>query len=139
MAGQSKSPLQFFPYLTLAAFLLPVLLGLVGTWLPAFGYLPTVGAGRPTLQPWLELLTHPSLPGALRATLISGVAATVLSLFLSLWITTHLYGTAFWSFIERSLAPLLAIPHAAFALGLTFSDRPERLADPPCFSVAHRL
>ncbi len=141
MAEQRKSPLQFFPYLTLAVFLLPILLGLVGTWLPAFGFLPTVGAGRFTLQPWLELLTHPSLPGALRATLISGVAATLLSLLLSLWITAYLYKTAFWSCIERSLAPLLAIPHAAFALGLTFLIAPSgwliRLASPWLTGFAH--
>ena len=125
MVGQNRNPLQFFPYLTIAAFLAPIILGLVGTWLPAFGYLPIIGADDFTLQSYRELLAHPSLPGALRSTLISGLSATLISLFLSLWITAHLYGTAFWSFIQRTLAPLLAIPHAAFALGLTFLIAPS--------------
>jgi putative thiamine transport system permease protein len=141
MAGQSRSPLQFFPYLTLAAFLVPVLLGLAGTWLPALGYLPTIGAKSFTLQPWRDLLDHPSLPGALSATLVSGMSATLLSVFISLWITTHLYKTASWSYIERALAPLLAIPHAAFALGLSFLVAPSgwliRLVSPWLSGFAH--
>ena len=125
MVRRNKSPLQLFPYLTSAAFLVPIVLGLFGTWLPAFGYLPIIGADDFTLQPYRELFTHPSLPGALRSTLISGLSATLISLLLTLWISAHLYGTALWSFIERSLAPLLAIPHAAFALGLTFLIAPS--------------
>lgn len=125
MAGRNRSPLQLFPYLTSAAFLAPIVLGLCGTWLPAFGYLPTIGADEFTLQPYRELFTHPSLPGALQSTLISGLSATLISLLLTLWVSAHLYGTALWSFIERSLAPLLAIPHAAFALGLTFLIAPS--------------
>ena len=141
MVRRNKSPLQLFPYLTSAAFLVPIVLGLFGTWLPAFGYLPIIGADEFTLQPYRELFTHPSLPGALRSTLISGLSATLISLLLTLWISAHLYGTALWSFIERSLAPLLAIPHAAFALGLIFLIAPSgwliRLFSPALTGFAH--
>ncbi len=125
MVGRNKSPLRFIPFLTIVTFLAPIIIGLAGTWLPAFGYLPVIGAEEFTLQPYRDLIAHPSLPGALRSTLISGLSAALISLFLSLWITMHLYSTALWSFTERTLAPLLAIPHAAFALGLSFLIAPS--------------
>jgi len=125
MGGRTRSPLRFFPALTIVAFLAPIIIGLAGTWLPAFGYLPVIGAKEFTLEPYRDLIAHPSLPGALRSTLLSGLSATLVSLLLSLWITTLLYGSSLWSFIERALAPLLAIPHAAFALGLSFLIAPS--------------
>jgi len=125
MVRRNKSPLRLFPYLTISVFLVPIMVGLVGTWLPAFGFLPSIGADQFSLQFYREFCTHPSVPQALRSTLISGLAATLISLFLSLWITAHLYGSTLWSTIERTLAPLLAIPHAAFALGFAFLISPS--------------
>ena len=125
MVGRNKSLLHLFPYLTLTAFLAPIIIGLSGTWLPAFGLLPSIGATELTLQPFHDFFSHPSVPGALRATLSSGIAATLLSLFVSLWLTVHLQGSRFWRLLERGLAPLLAIPHAAFALGFTFLIAPS--------------
>ena len=114
-----------FPCLTLTIFMVPVTSGLIGTWLPAFGYLPVIGAQDFSLHPFKDLFAHPSLPGALRSTLFSGLSATLFSLIISLWITAHLYGKRIWIFIERTLAPLLAIPHAAFAIGFTFLIAPS--------------
>ena len=141
MAIQGKGSLRIFPALTLAVFLLPVLAGSIFTWLPAFGYLPAIGADRFGLQPLSDLLSHPSFPGSLRATLVSGLGAALLALALALWITITIHGSNFWRLIERSLAPLLALPHAAFAIGFVFLVSPSgwvlRLLSPHPSGFAH--
>ncbi len=124
MPGQ-RSRLKLFPVLALAIFLLPVVAGLMFTWAPAFGHLAAAGSTRFSLEPFTALLHHPSLPGALRSTLVSGLGATLLSLGLALWIAATLYGTRLWSVIQMSLAPLLSLPHAAFAIGFTFLIAPS--------------
>ncbi len=122
-----KSRLRVFPLLTLSAFCVPILLGLFGTWLPAFGYLPAIGAEDFNLHNFRELFVHPAFPGALRASLISGFGATLLALFCSIWITLSIYGSLLWRLLVRLLSPLLAVPHAAFAIGFTFLVAPSGL------------
>lgn len=119
------SRLRFFPLLTLSVFCVPILLGLAGTWLPAFGFLPVIGADRFGFDPFRELFSEPSYPGALRGTLVSGLGATLLSLTGSLWITVTVYGSALWRLLIRTLAPLLAMPHAGFAIGFGFLVAPS--------------
>ena len=53
--------LRFVPALTVAAFLLPIAAGLVGTLLPAFGYLPAIGGDAFSLDPWRRLFAYPGL------------------------------------------------------------------------------
>lgn len=121
----TKSRLRVFPILTVSAFCLPILLGLAGTWLPACGYLPVIGATEPTFNGFHQLFDYPGFSGALRATLVSGLGATVLALAGSLCITVGTYGTGLWRFIVRLLSPLLAVPHAAFAIGFGFLVAPS--------------
>mgnify|MGYP001056459745 CR=1 FL=1 len=120
-----KSRLQFFPLITLAAFLLPILVGLLGTWLPAFGYLPVVGAQEFSLTPFIQLFAHPSTWPSLKVTLVSGLVASGLAFFISQWLALSLYGSKTWQILIRSLSPLLAIPHAAFAIGFAFLISPS--------------
>ncbi len=120
-----RSRLKLFPALTLTVFLLPILVGLLFTWAPAFGYLSVAGSSRFSLEPFNALFSHPSLPAALRSTLVSGLGASLVSLMLALWIATTLYGSKLWRTIELSLAPLLSMPHAAFAIGFTFLIAPS--------------
>ncbi len=120
-----RSRLKLFPAFTLAIFLLPILVGLLFTWAPAFGFLTVAGSKGFSLEPLQTLVSHPSLPGALRSTLISGLGASLASLALALWIAATLYGSRFWKIMELGLAPLLSLPHAAFAIGFTFLIAPS--------------
>src|SRR3546814_19048808 len=72
--------LRFLPAITLVLFLLPVGAGLVGTWLPAFGYLPALGGDGFSLAPWAMLLEQPGLGESLRLTLVSGFLATLVKI-----------------------------------------------------------
>lgn len=125
MTYTTKSHLRIFPFLALMAFLLPIIVGLFGTWLPAFGYLPAIGATSFSIEPFQEFFYHPSTPKAITSTLISGVGAPIIALAITLWITITVYGTSLWQFLTRMLAPLLAIPHASFAIGFTFLIAPS--------------
>ncbi len=122
---RAKSRLRIFPLLTLSTFCIPILLGLAGTWLPAFGYLPAVGADELSLDNFRQLFQNPAYPGALRSSLVSGVGATALAVICSFWICLATYGSWLWRLLVRTLSPLLAAPHAAFAIGFGFLIAPS--------------
>ncbi|HEX9768969.1 MAG TPA: ABC transporter permease [Kiloniellales bacterium] len=133
-AAAGRSLLGYAPALTLALFLLPIAAGLAGTWLPAFGYLPVLGRTELSLGPWRDLAAYPGLGGSLRLTLISGVLATLVSLALTIAFLAACHGTRLFARLRRLLAPLLAVPHAALAIGFAFLAAPSgwlvRLASP---------
>lgn len=126
-AGGRPRPdlLKAVPALTLAAFLAPVAAGLLGTLLPAFGFLPALGGTEIGLDPWRRLLSAPELPTALRLTLTSGLLASVASVAIVVAFCAAAHGTRLFRALERLLAPLLAIPHAAVAIGLAFLLAPS--------------
>ncbi len=113
------------PAVTLALFLIPIALGLIGTWGPALGVLPALGGTTLTLDPWRELVSAPGLGGAVRLTLTSGFLSTALALGLSLSLLAAWHGTRAFGVLRRVLAPLLAVPHAALAIGLAFLLTPS--------------
>ena len=58
MGQRAGSALRYLPALTVGLFLGPVIAGLIGTLLPAFGYLPALGGEQFSLEPWRRLLHH---------------------------------------------------------------------------------
>jgi putative thiamine transport system permease protein len=116
--GPLRTVLQFFPWLTASLFILPVLLGLLGTWLPAFGYLPSVGADSFSLQPWRDLLNYPGIGKALGISLLTSWGAMLLSLLISCVLLAACWQSRVLRWLQRSLPLLLAVPHAAFAIGV---------------------
>ncbi|HET6518367.1 MAG TPA: hypothetical protein VFG47_00910, partial [Geminicoccaceae bacterium] len=117
--------LRLVPGLTLLLFLGPVVAGLVGTLLPAFGYLPALGGRAPTLDPWRGLLGAPGLGAAVRLSLTGGVLATALALGLTVLVFAAGQGTRGFALAKRGMTPLLAVPHAALAAGLAFLLAPS--------------
>jgi putative thiamine transport system permease protein len=73
---------------------------------------------------WSSITTDSQLPRALLLSLGTAVVSTLASLALTLWLVTHLYGSRAWTLLARALGPLLAIPHAAFAIGLALLVMP---------------
>ncbi len=117
--------LRLAPALTLTLLLGPVALGLAWTVLPAFGHMPSIGAVGPTLEPWRILLSTPGLTDALRVTVTTGLAAACLSLVLAAGFCATMAGSRTFSTLARLVAPLLATPHSAIALGLAFLVLPS--------------
>lgn len=125
MVFRHKNLLQVFPIVSLTVFVLPVLVGLLGTWLPAFGYLPVIGAESFSLSPFSTFFSHPATYGAFRATLVSGFGAPILALLITLWLVITVYDSKLWYLLKKLLSPLLAIPHASFAIGFAFLAAPS--------------
>ena len=109
-------PLRWAPGFTLALLILPVTAGVLGTLVPAFA---NDAKGFRTLMDW------PGIAPAVRLSLTTGVAATALSLAVTLLLIASLSGTRFFTVIQHLLAPLLSVPHAAAALGLAFLIAPS--------------
>jgi putative thiamine transport system permease protein len=117
--------LRHVPALTLALFLGPLAAGLLGTVLPAFGWLPALGGERLSLEPWRQLLAAPGLASAIAVTLLTGFAATALSLVLTVLAFAAGHGTRLFVRAKRGMTPLLAVPHLATAVGLAFLIAPS--------------
>ena len=101
--------------------LMPVAL-VYGPMLPGL-----VWALAPTLDAsvWLGLWHDTQWPQALRATLVSALTGSVLAFALAVLLATLHYPGRLWSKLQRRLALMLALPHAAFAVGLFFLLAPS--------------
>jgi putative thiamine transport system permease protein len=74
---------------------------------------------------WLALFEHPQTLAALGMSLWTGLMSTALAVAGAAFLLSRTFGHAFWPRGVRWLAPLLAVPHAAFAIGLVFLLAPS--------------
>ena len=58
-------------------------------------------------------------------TLWTGFASTLLAYGLCAWLVSHSFARPLWARTVRVLGPMLAVPHAAFAVGLVFLISPS--------------
>jgi putative thiamine transport system permease protein len=121
----SRSAFGWAPVLTVLAFLLPIGAGLAGTLAPAFGYLPAIGGREWSLAPWRALLAYPGFESSLVLTLATGFLATAASVVIALAACAVLQGSRWARRAGAWIAPLLAMPHAALAIGLAFLVLPS--------------
>ena len=97
-----------------ACVLTPVLPGLYWALQPGF-----------SAHAWASLLANNEWPQALRATLVSTVLSTALALLMAGGIASATFPGRAWTVLGRRLSLLLAVPHAAFAVGLSFLIAPS--------------
>ncbi len=117
--------LRWFPRLTIAAFITPVVMGLAGTWLPALGWFPALGQHQLSLKPWLDLLHYPGTEHAIGLTLLTGLGSALAALLVTAALLVAFYPSPLFQTLERWLAPILSVPHAAFAIGIGFLIAPS--------------
>ena len=106
-------------------FFLPLILGVVWVFLPAFSYFPALNFTSFSLQPWHDLFAMPGLVHSISLTIFSGVLATILSCGIAVLITATYYTSGFYKSLQNILAPLLAIPHLTVAAGIAFLLAPS--------------
>lgn len=123
--GRRRTPLRWAPWLTLAAFVLPIVAGLAGTLLPAFGWLPALGHETLGLSAWQALQEAPGFGTALRLSLATGWSATALSVALALGIVAFVHHRPWARRLGEAMAPMLAMPHSALAIGFAFLILPS--------------
>lgn len=105
--------------------LLPLFAGVAGLVLPAWGYYPALGFATFSLKIWQQLFAWPGLSQAVWLSLFTGLASTFLGLVISLTILSLLWGSRLWRWVSLYIAPALALPHVAFAIGLGFLISPS--------------
>src|SRR5690606_42062625 len=98
------------PALTLAVLIGPVMVGLVGTLLPAFGYLPTLGGTSLSLAPFTALLGIPGLPTSIMLSLGTRRAATFGAFAAVVLFTAAFLDTPPFPLLQRLLSSPLALP-----------------------------
>jgi putative thiamine transport system permease protein len=125
MARSSHSPLRWVPALTLALLLGPVVAGLIGTVLPAFGYLPALGGDSFRVEPWRALFASPGLRESVRLSFVTGLGVTALSFAVVVLFVAGWHGTRGFARLQRFLSPLLSVPHVTVAFGLAFLLAPS--------------
>ncbi len=126
--SQNTAPtkvLRPLPLITAALLALPVLAGLLGTLLPAFGYAPAIGLSDWSLAPFAQALAWPGLPQAAALSIWTGIASTIGAVIVLALVLAGWHGTPAFTVLERALSPLLAMPHAAAALGIAFLIAPS--------------
>ena len=74
---------------------------------------------------WAALAIDTRAWRALGLSLWTGVASTLLSIALAAWILARVFPGPGWSRVVAWLGPMLAVPHAAFAIGLVFLVAPS--------------
>lgn len=104
---------------------LPIVLGLWETTSAAFGILPALGHDRLSLDPWRQLFGLPGFWSSLRLTIVTGVGSTLIALALAVGFCATVHGRMSPAAGARVLAPFLAVPHAATAIGLAFLLAPS--------------
>ncbi len=117
--------LGIFPPLPLAVFLAPIATGLLGTLLPSFGILPALGGTRLSIDAWRSCSPRPAPQRRSGSDQHRHRRDRVLSLLLTLAFCASFQGTRLFAHTQRLRAPLLAIPHAAFAIGIAFLLAPS--------------
>ncbi len=124
-ARRATGVLRFAPAATVAVLLLPIVAGLVGTLLPAFGYLPAIGGTAFGFDGWRRLFDAPGIATSIAITLFTGILASVLSGLLAIAFCAWAWGRPWTRRVGGWLAPILATPHSAIALGLAFLIAPS--------------
>jgi putative thiamine transport system permease protein len=117
--------LRAIPAITVGVLLLPIGAGLLGTLLPAFGYLPAIGGHEFDLAPWRTLVAHPGFLASVATTLFTGVLTALLALVLAVGFCAFAHGRPWTRRIGNWLAPVLSTPHSAIAIGFVFLVAPS--------------
>jgi len=112
----------------------PIVCGLAGTVLPAFGYLPALGGRRLTLAHFEALFAQPGILVSAATSFSAGILTAGIALMLVMLFVAGWSGTRVFSRVQHLVSPLLSVPHAAAAFGLAFLIAPSgffaRLASP---------
>jgi putative thiamine transport system permease protein len=104
---------------------LPLLPGLIGLLLSAFGYIPAINQYTLSLAGFAQLFSWPGLSQSIGLTLFISVMSTLLTALFCFSILQSCWHSRWWKQIETLLAPIMALPHVAFAIGFAFLFTPS--------------
>jgi putative thiamine transport system permease protein len=104
---------------------LPMLPGLSGLLLAAFGINPLLNQFHWSISGFTQLFHFPGINQSILMTINVSIISTFLSVYISFAILKRWYQSKHWKKIENAMAPILALPHVAFAIGFAFLFTPS--------------
>ncbi|WP_051303485.1 ABC transporter permease [Psychromonas aquimarina] len=107
---------------------MPLLPGLAGLIFAAFGYIPAINQYQFSLTGFYQLAAWPGLTASILITVFVTLCSTFLSAAFAFSILQSCWNRPWWKKLENLLAPILALPHVAFAVGLAFLFTPSGFA-----------
>ena len=117
--------IKLSPTLLLALLVIPVIGGLIGVLLPAFGYLPALGMKEFSLQGFNALIQTDGFSHMVFLSASSALISTLLALTMTILILACFFNSPWLKRIQRLLGPILVIPHAAAAIAISFLITPS--------------
>lgn len=112
-------------FFTLLICFLPLFPGLGGLFLAAFGFIPMINQYHFSFTGFYQLANWPGIIDSVLITLLVTVSSTLLSAILAFSILQSCWASRWWRKLENLLAPILALPHVAFAVGFAFLFTPS--------------
>jgi putative thiamine transport system permease protein len=116
---------KFSPKLLIAILILPVLGGLLGVLLPAFGWLPALDRTQFGLQGFQQLVQTPGIAQMIGLSFFSSIVSGLLAFVITLLLLANYFDSPWLARIQRLLGPILVIPHAATAIAIAFLITPS--------------
>ena len=116
---------KFSPKLLMAILILPVLGGLLGVILPAFGWLPALDKTQFNLQGFEQLIQTPGIIKMIALSFFSSIISGLLAFIITLLLLATYFDSPWLARIQKLLGPILVIPHAAAAIAIAFLIAPS--------------
>ncbi len=113
--------MRLITFILAGLFTLPLIIGILGSVIPALSLTPVLAPGNG----FADLLNDPRFWPSLLLSVKTGVIASLLVLGLTLLTLISAHGTRMWRWLFSIIPPILAIPHAAMAVGLIFLVSPS--------------
>jgi len=113
------------PFLLIALLVVPVLGGLLGVLLPAFGWLPALNHTEFNLLGFNQLLQSPGIGRMVWLSFSTSLISTLLAFLMTILILASYFNSPWLKRIQRLLGPILVIPHAAAAIAIGFLITPS--------------
>jgi putative thiamine transport system permease protein len=116
---------KFSPTFLLLLLIIPILGGLVGVLLPAFGWAPVLNQYNIGLDGFNVLFKTQGLAQMIGLSIATGLISTLLAFCITLMILAAFFNSIWLDLIQHILSPILVIPHAAAAIAVGFLIAPS--------------
>jgi putative thiamine transport system permease protein len=126
--------LRFLYFAVIIICIAPTVPGILGVLLAAFSFIPPLNLTEPSFGGFVEVFAWSGVWKSIALTFTTSLLSSYLACLLAFALLQGAWNTRYWRWLEKSLSPLLAIPHIAFAIGFAFLFSPSglfsRVAEP---------
>ena len=119
--------IRFSPIFAFLVIGIPIIIGIIGSFLPAFGIDFASSNYELGLEAFSLLLNTPGIWKSAFLSVTIGLTTTAISLFVVTLFVACWSETRLFNLVLKFLSPILSVPHAAAAFGLAFLIAPSGL------------